>query len=266
MTREVTARARIGLDVGPVPESADWIGRGVLDLGGTVQPLRGTMFLAELRLAGTAGPGPSSDRFPVPTRPTEVNSQGDFLGIGRAYTALAGRLRPGFYVLGEAGFIDEIFGGFGGEVLWRPFDARWHVGFEAHRIWVRASAGFAVKPHRSADTAFATIGWDLTESSAINAAAGRYPSGDSGLHLELRHRWPGGMRLAIGFEIDHDTRPSVRLVVPFGSSKGVDAETRMSFGSPPGEFRRLDRASRLPELIEHAVFPSVITSWARLLD
>ena len=100
---------------------------------------------------------------------------------------------PNVYGRASAGYLEQMFGGVGGEVLWRPTNSRLAFGAD---LWYVKQRGFetlfsfqdydVVTGHASIyyDTPYAH--WDV----ALHA--GRYLAGDLGATLEVARRFPNG--------------------------------------------------------------------------
>lgn len=108
----------------------------------------------------------------------------------------AGRLAPDVYGMVYGGLLESMYGGVGGEVLYRPFGQRWALG--ANVNWVR-QRGFAqhfgfrdyhvVTGHVTAyvDTGFQDV------HAAISV--GRYLAGDYGGTIDLSRVFGNGVRM-----------------------------------------------------------------------
>ena len=58
-------------------------------------------------------------------------------GIGHLESDYRFRLTPTVYVSARAGYLESMFGGAGGEILWRPEGARWALGADLYQVWQR---------------------------------------------------------------------------------------------------------------------------------
>ena len=104
------------------------------------------------------------------------------------------RLSRDVYAMGYVGLLESMFGGVGGEVLYRPFDASWAIGADAN--WVKQRGfrqDFSFRDYSTwtghvtgySQTPF----WDVL----IRASAGRYLAGDYGGTLDLSRRFANGV-------------------------------------------------------------------------
>ncbi len=248
----LTVGAAPGLDFGRDAAGSDWAGRALLDLRASVEPVRGVAFAGEMRTTPAAwGAG-------IAGRPVRV---------GRAYAVGATRLWDSGYALVEAGLLEESAGGFGGELLWRPFDARWAVSVELHRVW-RREPDVAGPLAGAGMTLFgATVAWDAADGTRFSASPVRFLDGGSGLELSVERRWIGGSRIAIGMVADGWIAPLLRVTVPLGSGGPFGSEAWLKLRPQDAATgRRLNRPARLLDLTAPASFGAVTAGWDRLLD
>jgi hypothetical protein len=99
-----------------------------------------------------------------------------------------------FYARATAGYIEQMFAGVGGEILYRPFGQRWAIGADIFDVYQRnfddlfgVQSYHVVTGHASV---YLETGWhDVT---AV-VRAGRYLAGDTGGTLELYRRFDTGI-------------------------------------------------------------------------
>src|SRR5262249_28279928 len=58
-------------------------------------------------------------------------------GIGQLDAEYRFRLAPNVFAVAKAGYLESMFAGGGGEVLWRPEGQRWALGADAYEVWQR---------------------------------------------------------------------------------------------------------------------------------
>ncbi|MCO5784820.1 hypothetical protein DHB74_00445 [Pseudomonas sp. G11-1] len=98
------------------------------------------------------------------------------------------------YAMAYAGLLESMFGGVGGEVLYRPFDAGWAIGVDAN--WVKQRGFRQDFDFRDYSTWTGHItGYSQTRFWDILAkgSAGRYLAGDYGATLDLSRRFANGV-------------------------------------------------------------------------
>src|SRR5690554_5872823 len=93
------------------------------------------------------------------------------------------------YAMAYGGLLENMFGGVGGEVLYRPFDSSWAIGVDAN--WVKQRGfrqDFSFRDYSTwtghVTTYNQTPFWDVL----VRASAGRYLAGDYGGTLDLSRR------------------------------------------------------------------------------
>lgn len=98
------------------------------------------------------------------------------------------------YAMAYTGLLESMFGGVGGEVLYRPFDAGWAVGVDAN--WVKQRGfrqDFSFRDYSTFTghvTAYTQTGlWGIL----AKGSAGRYLAGDYGGTLDLSRRFANGV-------------------------------------------------------------------------
>src|SRR5690606_32909518 len=104
------------------------------------------------------------------------------------------RLYLDLYAMGYIGLLESMFGGIGGEVLYRPFDAGWAIGVDAN--WVKQRGFRQDFDFRDYSTWTGHVtGYSQTRFWDILAkgSAGRYLAGDYGATLDLSRRLANGV-------------------------------------------------------------------------
>lgn len=101
------------------------------------------------------------------------------------------------FAMGYVGLLESMFGGIGGELLYRPMDAPWALGFDAN--WVKQrdyDQRFAFRDY-SVATGHATLYYDLGKERRIHvaASAGRYLAGDWGVTLDVSRLFRNGVAM-----------------------------------------------------------------------
>ena len=104
------------------------------------------------------------------------------------------RLDRDVYAMAYGGLLESMFGGVGGEVLYRPSDAGWAVGVDAN--WVKQRGfrqNFDFRDYSTWTghvTGYSETGlWDVVAKGSV----GRYLAGDYGATLDLSRRFSSGI-------------------------------------------------------------------------
>ena len=101
------------------------------------------------------------------------------------------------YVRTDFGILEEMFGGLGGEFLYRPFTKKYSLGFSLHRVKQRSyKQRFGFREY-STTTGHASLYYELPMGLNANLSIGRYLAGDSGGTLDLSRRFSSGFILGI---------------------------------------------------------------------
>ncbi len=117
-------------------------------------------------------------------------------GISSLQTDYRFRLAPNVFANIKAGYLESMFAGFGGEVLWRPEGARWALGADLYKVW-----------QRNFDRMFGLRDYDVVTGHVslyyqspwhgLNFAlsAGQYLAGDRGVTLAITRRFSTGVEI-----------------------------------------------------------------------
>jgi len=105
-------------------------------------------------------------------------------------------LGPDVYGMAYAGLLESMYGGVGGEVLYRPFGESWALGMDAN--WVRQRGfrqDFSFRAYHVVTgqaTLYLATG---IEGVHVNLSAGRYLAGDWGGTLDVYREFRNGVRM-----------------------------------------------------------------------
>lgn len=113
------------------------------------------------------------------------------------YTRTA-RLSQNWFAMGYVGMLEMMFGGVGGELLYRPFNSPFAVGLDSN--WVKQrdfDVHFGFRDYETV-TGHLTGYWDTgLKGILVKASAGRYLAKDWGGTLDLSRRFDSGARFGI---------------------------------------------------------------------
>ncbi len=107
-----------------------------------------------------------------------------------------GKLTENQYYSVYGGYLEEMFGGVGGEWLYRPFASRLAFGIDANVVKQRDfRQNFAFRDYRVA-TGHATAYWDTGWNDILaTVSVGRYLAGDSGATVQLARTFGNGVTM-----------------------------------------------------------------------
>ena len=145
------------------------------------------------------------------------------------------------------GMFEEMFGGYGAEFLYRPFDKFWAVGMEAYRVRQRDykqrfqfhKNGRAVDEYETSTGHLTFYVEEPKTQVLLKLSGGRYLAGDSGITVDMSRRFKSGLRMGgyftltniskeeygegsfdkgfyVHFPLSVFLRSHSRVIVPFG--------------------------------------------------
>ena len=184
-----------------------------------------------------------------------------------------------------AGWFEEMYGGFSGEALYRPWRKRWALGLEVDAVRKRLpGTNPFLEPHTGTVSGFASLYYQSADGRTCGAVhVGRYLGGDAGSTFELERRFDNGLRLGgwltgtsgserLGIKVaqqrDHFDG-GLRLSVPLGALPLVPAASRVTaeilpLGRDSGQ--RADVPFRLEPLTRAGSYGAVTGTWERLME
>lgn len=96
------------------------------------------------------------------------------------------------FVRTDFGLLEQMFGGFGGELLYRPFEKNYAVGFSLHRVRQRDyDQRFSFRNYET-DTGHLSFYNDLPYGITSQIKIGKYLARDKGLTIDLSRRFKTG--------------------------------------------------------------------------
>ena len=150
------------------------------------------------------------------------------------------------YTRVSAGFYEEMYRGFGGQVLYLPKDSRWAADLTADALQQRGVKGWFDKRDYQTVTALGALHYRLPYDITATARAGRFLARDEGVRLEFKRRFPSGVEIGAwytktnGHDITMPGTPTnpyndkgVFLSVPLNIMLPFDSQTTASVGIAP---------------------------------
>ena len=140
------------------------------------------------------------------------------------------RVAPDVFGIARAGYLESMFAGFGGELLWRPENQRWALGANVYQVWQRGfTRAFNLQSYNvltgHVSLYYASPWYDLN----LMLSAGRYLAGDSGMTVQVTRRFASGVEIGAFM-----TRTNVSAA-DFGEGsfdKGIVIRIPLDFVSP----------------------------------
>lgn len=97
----------------------------------------------------------------------------------------------------DFGYMEEMFGGIGGEILYRPFSEDYALGFSLHKVKQRGyKQRFSFRDYETT-TGHMTFYYDFPFGITSGLAVGKYLAGDKGFTLDLSRRFESGFTLGV---------------------------------------------------------------------
>ncbi len=97
----------------------------------------------------------------------------------------------------DLGYLEEMFGGIGGEVLYRPFKKKYSIGLSVHKVKQRAFNQLFSFRDYSTTTGHLGFYYDFPFKIRSQLLVGKYLAGDKGATLDLSKRFDSGFTLGI---------------------------------------------------------------------
>jgi len=142
----------------------------------------------------------------LPRVRTDINEylkQPDAMTITRMQLNWFENPARGIYTKFSAGYFEEMFGGYGSEILYRPFDALWAVSAQVYQVRQRdykQLLKFSKLRNYKTETGHVTFYLKEPRSNTLlTLSGGRYLAKDSGITVDFSRRFKSGMVLGAYF-------------------------------------------------------------------
>ncbi len=101
------------------------------------------------------------------------------------------------FIRTDIGLLEEMFGGLGGQALYRPFSKKYALGLSLHRVKQRDyDQRFSFRDYETTTGHFELYA-ELPNDIFLQALAGKYLAGDKGITLDLSRRYKSGFVLGV---------------------------------------------------------------------
>lgn len=121
-------------------------------------------------------------------------------GIGDFEADYRFRLSPNVFALARAGYLESMFAGAGGEVLWRPENQRWAVGVDLYSVWQRDfDRLFGLQSYRVTTGHVSMYYQSPWYDFNFAVHVGQYLAGDRGFTFEATRRFSTGVEIGAFF-------------------------------------------------------------------
>ena len=105
------------------------------------------------------------------------------------------RVSDNVYAMAYGGMLERMYGGAGGELLYRPLDSNWAVGVDVNHVWQRDFEGaFGFRKYNET-TGFVSLYYHVPwlHDSLVTLRAGQFLAGDKGVNVTFQRRFDSGV-------------------------------------------------------------------------
>lgn len=198
-------------------------------------------------------------------------------GITMPQLTAAWYFRPGRNVFGRvtAGYLESMFAGVSGEMLWKPQNSRLALGVEVNRVRQRGYDQLFDFRSYEVTTGHITAYYAFSGGIHAKLSAGRYLAGDKGATLEINREFDNGWRIGI-FATKTNVSAAqfgegsfdkgIRLTVPLDWISGRPSRTGLDAVIRPitrDGGARLEVPGRLYERVRQRQATALDASWGR---
>jgi hypothetical protein len=221
-----------------------------------------------------------------PVRSDEDLFASNRFGVDRFYSTWMKSISSSTHIALSGGYLEEMYGGYGGEILYRPFGKRFAIGAEAWRIHKRNPNSTLSKTINSKGsyTGHLNLFYEMPPTKNGNMSAylklGQYLRTDVGGTFGIKNTFDNGASLE-GYLTTTNQRDAdilgnnthsfggIRFNLPLGNIPYVPSGSEIRFTTEP--FARdsgqiLDNPQSLYTVTEPIAYRSLSQSWKHLLD
>lgn len=219
-----------------------------------------------------------------PVRGDVAKFAGKTVTLDRLYGAWTKSSRDGqWHGLLVAGYLEEMYGGVGGEILYRPFGKTYAFGAE---LWdaVKRDPDSAFSGTFSGDqvlTGYLKAWYEIPQTDlTVGLKAGRYLAGDIGATLSLTKYAENGARIEAFATATNqsDADPfggtahlysGLRLTLPLGNAPALPRGSQMRFAAAPlgrNAGQSIDSPLPLYDITEPLSYRHIARHWAKVTE
>lgn len=117
-------------------------------------------------------------------------------GIANLEADYRGRLAPDVFFKLSGGYLEDMFGGVGGQIVWRPENSRFTFGGDIYEVWQRNFDRLIAFQSYHVLTGHVSVYYESPWYGLnFNIHAGRYLAGDYGATFEIVRRFDSGVEI-----------------------------------------------------------------------
>ncbi len=222
---------------------------------------------------------------PRPIRQDVVGYAWQGLNLDRLMISGFATPLPNLYIAGHGGYLEEMFFGGGGEVLYRPSNTAFSIGGEfwttQKRVPYITGSVFAIDRGNSQTSALLNAWYDVpSRPVTLGVSYGRFLDGDIGGQVQARYKPAAGWEVK-GFAtltnqddrtLDGDTTnlfAGMKLTMPLGQFKGLPDNSRQTLTIAPfarDKGQRINNAYPLYDLTSAWQADKIYTDWHKITE
>lgn len=203
--------------------------------------------------------------------------------IERSYIAGFATLAKDVHIAGNIGYLEEMYGGAGGEILYRPFAKPWAVGVEAALALKRdpySLLGLGMNGDHIL-SGHLNVYYEEPESNVtVHGSIGRYLAGDVGGTVDIKNTLDNDIDITATTTITNrsdtdyingghtNVYAGLSLSIPFGSLSYIPNKSRMTMNAAPlgrNTGQRLKNPTPLYAATDSLSYQHITRHWSRLL-
>jgi hypothetical protein len=193
--------------------------------------------------------------------PAVETLKGDY--IFKALPAIYGRI--------SAGYLERMFGGVSGELLWKPAAQNWGFGVEVNHVKQRDFGNVFGFQGYDVTTGYVSAYYEFNGGISAQLDVGHYLAGDNGATLSIDKRFANGWAIGVFYtktnaNVSEDTKTGFHVTIPLNwIIKSPSRESYgLAFGSSGADAgSRLRKNYHLYDLVREYHSTELQDSWAR---
>lgn len=158
-------------------------------------------------------------------------------GVGSLEADYQFRVAPDVFAIARAGYLESMFAGVGGEVLWRPENQRWALGGDLYEVQQRNfDRLFGLQSYRVLTGHISVYYASPWYGLNFIVRAGQYLAGDRGLTFEMSRRFATGVEIGAFFTKTNVSSTQfgegsfdkgIVIRIPIGWAAPIDTQTEL---------------------------------------
>ncbi len=178
---------------------------------------------------------------------------------------------PSVYGRVSAGYLERMFGGISGEVLWKPAAQNWGLGAEVSHVKQRDFGNAFGFQNYDVTTGFVSAYAEFKGGVSTQLDVGRYLAGDNGATFSIDKRFANGWSAGVfatksNADVAENTKKGFRLTIPLNWVMKSPSRTNydIAFGSSGADAgSRLRSDNQLYKKVREYHGTELEDSWAR---